>query len=373
MARFTRLLLLSASLFHMTSAFPPLSAATNSPTAGSPWKVLAPLPDRVGFAGMLAGVLQGRLVAAGGSQFPDKPLWQDGVKAYSDRIFVLPGLEAQWTESSDRLPQPVAHVAFGASADAIYFAGGCNASGVLRAAFVLRALRGGFHIEPLPDLPEPRVYASGVISRGRFFVAGGQAALGPKVASAEVWSLDITVPASEWRRESNLPEAAFVGAMAEHEGNVYFVGGVGFAPDGRSVQSRAVYRLAPDGRSWESLPPMPEPRVGPVTPAPVSAARLIVVGGYAAAFTGERREHPGFARRTFVFDIALGNWSDGPILPHEPPDNRDATGDKGPAPMVAAAGAFWQGHYVVVGGEVRASVRTSAVIALPHSVAFPSS
>ena len=38
------------------------------------WTLFAPLPDRVGFGGMFAGVLSGRLVAGGGSQFPDKPL-----------------------------------------------------------------------------------------------------------------------------------------------------------------------------------------------------------------------------------------------------------------------------------------------------------
>ena len=112
---------------------------------------------------------------------------------------------------------------------------------------------------------------------------------------------------------------------------------------------------------------MPEPRVGPVAPMPVVDGRLLVVGGYSTAFTGDRREHPGFARQTFVYDFKRGAWSAGPVLPQVAPTNRDATGDTGPAPMVAASGAVWQKHYVVVGGEVRASVRTPAVIALPLS------
>jgi len=314
---------------------------------------------------MFAGVLNGHLVAGGGSQFPQKPLWLNGAKAYTDRIFVLPALQAHWAESTARLPRPMAHFAFAAASDGIFLAGGCNASGVLREALVVRPQGAGYAADPLPDLPEPRVYAAGMVAGRRFFVAGGQAALGPKVAAASVWSLDLDATAGGWRREPDLPEGVFVGAMGEQAGWVYFIGGVGFDGEGRAVQSRRAYRLAPGGSRWESLPEMPEPRVGAVAPVPVIDGRLFVVGGYATAFKGEPREHPGFARRTFLYDLGRGAWCDGPVLPQVSPADRDASGDAGPAPMVAAAGAVWQGHYVVVAGEVRASVRTPAVIGLP--------
>mgnify|MGYP000458435433 CR=1 FL=1 len=85
------------------------------------------------------------------------------------------------------------------------------------------------------------------------------------------------------------------------------------------------------------------------------------------AFPGERRDHPGFSRQTYLYDIAANRWSEGPLLPHEPPRDKDATGDAGPAPMVAAPGVVWQDHVIAVSGEVRASVRTPAVMALPIS------
>jgi N-acetylneuraminate epimerase len=351
----------------MCSFASPLPAAASSAGEGGAWNVLAPLPDPVGYAGMFAAVLSGRLVTGGGSQFPDKPLWLGGAKTYSDRIFVLSRVDGGWVEAPDRLPRPMAHFAFGVGREAVFLAGGCDSGGVLNTAFVLRPKGNGLTTESLPDLPEPRVYSAGIFSAGRFYVAGGQAEMGAKIASSSVWSIEVCATNARWRREPDLPKAAFVGAMAEANGRVLFVGGVGFDAEGRSIQAREVYRLDRTGTRWETLPPMPEPRVGPVCPAPVIDGRLMVIGGYATPFAGERREHPGFSRQTLVFDLNGNAWSAGPMLPHVAPTNRDSTGDTGPAPMVAASGAVWEKHVVVVGGEVRASVRTPSVIALPVS------
>lgn len=40
----------------------------------SEWAKLAPLPDKEGFASPFAGVIAGKLVVAGGANFPDKNL-----------------------------------------------------------------------------------------------------------------------------------------------------------------------------------------------------------------------------------------------------------------------------------------------------------
>ncbi len=72
-------------------------AAESAPVVTNEWKVLAPLPDPVGYAGMFAGVLQGRLVTGGGSQW-DKPSWLKGTKRYSDRMFALATPAGNWVE-----------------------------------------------------------------------------------------------------------------------------------------------------------------------------------------------------------------------------------------------------------------------------------
>src|SRR5262249_53565983 len=73
-----------------------MSAAPNK-TESTPtgWFQLAPLPDPIGLGGMAAGVLEGRLVAAGGSQW-DQPIWAKGKRLLSDRIFVLDQPDGKW-------------------------------------------------------------------------------------------------------------------------------------------------------------------------------------------------------------------------------------------------------------------------------------
>jgi N-acetylneuraminate epimerase len=332
------------------------------------WRVLSPLPDPVGFAGMFAGVLGAQLLAGGGTQFPERPSWLGGTRIFSDRIFGLASPESDWVEMPQRLPRAMGHFATASTRSAIYLVGGCDAAGTLPDTYRIRLDRSsGLKAERLADLPEPLVYAAAVVAGGRLYVAGGQTDPNIRRASAAVYSLSLTEAEPSWRREPDLPPGgAFLGAMASVENEVFFLGGVGFDETGGSAPSRGLWRLDREAGDWEVLPAMPEARVGAVTPCPVlSGGRIFVVGGYATAFTGERRDHPGFSRATLLYDVMARRWSPGPDLPLVPPVDRDATGDAGPAPMVAAPGVIWEGLVVVVGGEVRASVRTPAVIAWP--------
>lgn len=344
------------------------ASAENAPGTLSGGLVLfPPLPDPVGYAGNFAAALNGRLLTGGGSQFPDKPLWLDGVKAYSDRIFALGARDGIWMELKTKLPLKMAHFAFAASSEAAYLAGGMTAEGLVKKVFAIQPEGDEVTITSLPDLPRAVVYATAALANGRLYIAGGQHDAAVKQASAECWSLELSSDQAQWRREPDLPgTGTFVGAMASDGSMLYFLGGVGFDESGKGVQSNKAYRLAPGATAWEALPEMPEPRVGPVTPSPILPGnRIFVMGGYASAFAGERRDHPGFSRQTYIYDIATQAWSLGPVLPHEGPANKDATSDQGPAPMVAAPGVVWREHFVAVGGEVRASVRTPAVVAYP--------
>ncbi len=89
------------------------------------------------------------------------------------------------------------------------------------------------------------------------------------------------------------------------------------------------------------------------------------MGGYAEVFPGAPREHPGFSAQTLFFDLGTQRWEKGPLLPATPVPDRDSPGDPGPAPMIGAPCVVWNDCVVVVGGEVRSSVRTPAVLAWP--------
>ncbi len=371
----------------LTSAAQPVSSAPSSSAAATAalhgWQRLAPLPDPVGFGGMFAGVLNGRLVTGGGSQFRDKPNWLQGEKTFSDRIFILASPDGAWVEAATRLPAKAGHFASAASAEAIYLAGGIDANGCVRETWELRATGETLAFRRLPDLPQALGYAAAALVGPRLYVTAGLTAPASKTPSAETWSLDVSgssSPASTgtpaaWRREPDLPApGVFVAAGASDGRDFYVFGGIGFDAAGKAIPSARAFRLAPNARAWERLPDLPAPRVGPASPAPlVAKQRLFLIGGYAEVFPGAQRDHPGFSRQTLLYEIARNTWSPGPLLPHVPvlDAERDRPSDPGPAPMIAAPCVLWHNRAVVISGEVRASVRTPTVLAWPLDALAP--
>jgi len=357
-----------AGIVGLIVAFSLMNTSANSAPSAKDWVVLNPLPDPIGYAGMAAGVLAGRLVATGGTQW-NLPVWQQGTRKFSDEIFVLGGLDQKWQVSSARLPVASGHFASAATNDAIYFAGGTHPGGCLATAYKLWAEGGSYVIRRLADLPKPIGYAAGALGGNRFFLIGGVPDPSSTQPSNEVWSLDLSSPAARWEREADLPgPGLLVPAASSSDTSVFAFGGMAFDAAGKPVPSAAAYRLPMAGGVWERLPDMPQPRVGINTPCPVLADGTIwLIGGYAEVWGGAQREHPGFAEQTYFYNIAQRTWTPGPNLPNVGAGNRDVSGDFGPLPTIGAPVAIWKNHVTVVGGEVRISTRTPAVIAWPLS------
>ncbi len=357
--------LFAAAMLVGGRAVPTAAAQSDIPMHG--WKLLPPVPDPIGFVGMFAGVLNGRLIAGGGAQF-DKPSWLKGKKIFSDRIYTLaPGAET-WLEHEARLPAPMAYFAMATAPDVIYLIGGTDEKECLRSIFELRAKGDDLVLTRLVDFMEPVALAGAAISGGRLYVAGGRSTPESTTPSSKVWSLDLADPkGSVWRREPDLPGTGVIlGAMTAAEGQLYFFGGISFDAASKARPSAKAFRLDPREAKWTALPDLPEPRVGAVSPCLVLPGnRIFLIGGYAEVFAGPPREHPGFSQQTYYFDLADGRWRDGPLLPAATVLDRDKSTDAGPAPMVVAPGVIWEDHVVVVSGEVRPNARTRAVLAWP--------
>jgi N-acetylneuraminic acid mutarotase len=341
-----------------------MSLLTASAQSGNGWKLLVPLPDPIGYAGMAAGVIDARLVAAGGSQW-DLPIWRKGTRSFTDRIFVLDAPAGAWRTAAARLPVPSGHFASASANGAIYLAGGNNAAGSLATVYAIKPEGNDYRVERLPDLPAPTGYAAAAVADGRLFVVGGVPDPASKAARREVWSLDLSKPVA-WSREADLPgPGVIVPAAAGQGGALYVFGGMAFAADEKPTPSRAAYRLPHAGGRWEVLPELPEPRVGIAGPCPVLPDGTIwVIGGYAEVWGGAQREHPGFSAQTLLLEPGRRAWKAGPGLPSQGELDRDSATDPGPLPMIAAPAVVWHDQVVVVGGEVRVATRTPAVVAL---------
>jgi N-acetylneuraminate epimerase len=346
------------------------SPASSAPTPAIDlrgWKLLAPLPDPIGYGGMAGGVIGGRLVVAGGSNFPEKPFWLKGEKGFNDRIYTLASPSAKWEVLDLRLPEKAGAFACTAHADTIYLAGGIGVKGPLATVHALGASGSGLALRRLPDLPVAVGYAVAAVAGGHLVVAGGQTVLNEPGAVATAFALDLSQENRGWRRLPDLPgPGVFVGAAASDGPGFLLFGGMAFDADRKYAPSKRVYRFDPGTDRWERLGDLPVARVAAVSPCPVRPdGHILLVGGYAEVFPGAPREHPGFATDTWIFNPVARTWSAGPEMPRAPAGDRDRSTDAGPGPVVAAPGAVWQGHAVVISGEIRPATRTPAVLAWP--------
>lgn len=140
---------------------------------------LAPLPSTVeqttslGYAGMLGGIHNGVIIAAGGANFPEGAPWEGGAKVWSDSIFIFKN--GEWRIADSRLPMPLGYGSSVQTPNGILIIGGNNSKNTSDKVFLLsydiankRVL-----IEEYPDLPKPLAYTSAAVQDNKVYVVGG--------------------------------------------------------------------------------------------------------------------------------------------------------------------------------------------------------
>lgn len=128
----------------------------------------------LGYAGMLGGVQDEVVIAAGGANFPNALPWEGGKKVWSDAIYILEG--NAWRKSTKKLPENLAYGASVATSDGILCIGGENEKMTSSAVFLLNydPTNKNVQITDYPSLPEPLAYTSAVIEQEYVYVVGGK-------------------------------------------------------------------------------------------------------------------------------------------------------------------------------------------------------
>lgn len=325
----------------------------------------AALPDEHGFAGMFAGVLAvsddhdngngGVLLAAGGANFPEKPLIEGGPKRWSDRIFLLGAPDAAWREAETRLPRPLGYGVSVTWRDRVICIGGNNLGGHRREVFALSLDGGDVAIEALPPLPMPMSMMSGALVGDAVYVAGGMGGDDPTRSLDAFYRLNLRRPDASWKQLPTWPGPDRCLAIAASlDGDFFLVSGMRMAPneDGAAYPVAPylvdAYRYDPDGGVWKRLADPPRPLAA--SPAlELDSHMLAVLGGLSGENLGhDLATYPRFYRGIHGYDADDDAWR---WLGYLPPDT---------ARLVAPA-VKWHGRHVVISGESRPGVRSTAV------------
>lgn len=334
------------------------------PEFDHPWIRLSDLPESVGLKGMIAGVHEGQLLLAGGSNFPT-PLSEGGGKTYHDRIFRRPIDAADsepWIISKIRLPNPVAEGPSLTTPYGIVAVGGRGLSGESASVVLLKWNQSTQEVghQILPVLPSTRASAALAYFDGHLFLSGG---VGLAPNDAEFLTLNL----QRWLRgESDqtwepLPRCPGPRRFGATLMPVTLPDGAALIQCGgrrldHSVTAddylRETWKFDLNRQQWSRMAPLPQPILLGNTVS-VSSDRFAIGGGsdgHNLANMRELGERYRLPDSIFVYDALADTWTAGGRLP---------------IGVAAAASVRVDGDWVIAGGEYSPGLRTPGVFRLP--------
>jgi len=334
-----------------------IDSAAAEPSTPGRWTRRENLPDSHGFAGMFAGVGDGRLIAAGGANFPRRFPWEGGKKTWSDAVYVLETPESRWRKLAPRLPRPLGYGVFASEGDRVILAGGesptADSLGTepRREVFSLRWTGEDVAIVELPPLPRPVMNACGALVGRTLYVAGGASSSTESLRT--FWSLDLSRPTETLRwveHETWEGPSRILAVAAADEGRFYLLSGAELSADANGQPVRRYLRDAhcyTPGTGWRRIADLPRAAVAAPSPAPVANGKLLVLGGDAALELHlPPAERTGFPASVLAYDPARDRWSEAKNVP---------------APRVTVPTVLWRGEWFVISGEQRPGVRSPEV------------
>lgn len=333
------------------AAFPGACAGcAHRPSRTGSWTPLASLPDALGVAAPFAGVSGDSLLVAGGANFPNGFPWEGGRKVWHEGVYRLASPEGQWTRVG-QLPRPLAYGVSVSGLDGVLCLGGSDSTRHHADTFRLFLDGEIFQVETLPPLPRPLAQAAGARVGRHLLLCGGSTEPGEQSALNQLWALDLSQPSAGWHEWASLPAAPRFLSIAAANGNEFYLfGGVGLSRSGRTFNRVYLsdawrYRIA---SGWQRLPDLPRPLAASPSPAPVIGNEILLLPGDDGSRSGipPAATHPGFARRTLLYDLRRQTWRDGGEVPFA---------------HVTTPCVQWRQRLVVPSGEVRPGMRSPEV------------
>jgi sialate O-acetylesterase len=330
-----------------------------------------------GVSAAYAGILNGKLVLAGGCNFPDAPAAEGGKKRFYKGIYLADIKSdniSEWKKIGD-LPQNSAYGVAVNYNNRIIIAGGQNESSALCSVYAISfSDRLGLIIDSLPSLPVTIDNMAGAVLEDVLYLAGGKV---NGVPSNDVFSLNLTDYSNGWKRLTAFPgNPRIQPVMSAANGCLYIWGG--FSPavgKNKPAVSNDGWCFNPQTGLWKKLP-APREKFRKATSLTGAVAltlnddEILCIGGVNAGifmnalkreqkykgaeaarrakiYLSQPAEWYRFNLTAFVYNVKTGKWR---VVAKNP--------------LLARAGAAIVKHsntIIYINGEIKPGIRSSEI------------
>ena len=349
------------------------------------WKTIAELPPfhnqskSIGVAGPVVGVINNKLIVAGGANFPDKMPWQGGKKAYYNNIVIFKKEKGQVLQEAIA-PSLVSNIAYAANCITpfgIVFAGGENELGLSEKVYILKWDETSNSIlqSILPDLPVKTTNGSLVSIENIIYFIGGETL---ENTSNQFFSLNLIKINEGWTKLPIIPKplsnTVVLAQYLNGQKQIFVIGGRAKQNNGISEFSSEVYSFDIHLKRWDKKKSLPYP-ISAGTGAAVTEKYILLFGGDRGEQFNKvertisninlekdelRKEnlisiknkllesHPGFSNEILLYNTQKNMWvSNGFILFNT---------------SVTTNVVQWGDEIIIPSGEIKAGVRTPRII-----------
>ena len=345
-----------------------------------------------GVGGPFVGVVQDKLVIAGGTNFPDAPPWHGGKKKYHDTICVLTRENDgayRWTATSAKLPEPRANGASVTVSDGFCILGGANAEKPTDECWkiVWDAKAQDLKLLPLPKLPMPLTFPAATVDDQVIYLAGGFLDETTGATSGAFLALDLKKSGTDGFRWETLPgwngpSRALSVCAVQNDGegkSFYLFGGRHYNEAGQMIELGDAWRYRFESKIWE---PVENAGDRPLTFSAATAmasgtSHILIFGNCDNEASKERQrlsEAAAEAEKTNARNAAEIQQAYMDFSDHFPGFSEDvyayntvtkklfllAKAPK-PLPLVTTAVA-WQGHIILACGESAPGRRSPEIL-----------
>lgn len=325
-----------------------------------------------GISAAFAGIAGGKVIKAGGCNFPVNPMAPGSVKKFYQAIYTLERA-ADGTVTSTKvglLPEPIAYGASATTPNGVVCIGGTTPDKALNTAFLISInANGEATVTDLPSLPQTVDNGAAAYADGKVYFAGGNVAGQPSNA---IYCLDLGKQDAGWKLLGEFPGNPRVQPVlaaskdAKGKTRLYLWGG--FAGNGENRPASLDtdgFVIDPSNGKTKALPAPVDAKgetvsTGGGIAVTLPDGRIAVTGGvnkdvFLEALRNQAPDylsHPiewyRFNPLTLVFDPAASAWK---IVGEDP-----ETARAGAAAAVTPSGELW-----LIGGELKPRIRTSKV------------